>query len=235
MLAFVLAAGSGTRLRPLTDSVPKCLVPVAGKPLISYTLDLLQLHGVKRVLINTHHLYEQVANHLRRSRPPFEITLTYEPTLLGSAGTLRANRQITTKGEDFFVIYADNLTNANLSQLLKHHRQSGRLATIGLFRTPTPSECGIVSLDAQGLVVDFQEKPKLPRSDLAFAGLMAASPALLDQIPDSVPCDLARDVLPKLTGRVGGWEISGYLRDIGTPQSYQQAQLEAPLVYSSAR
>jgi len=233
MLAFLLAAGSGTRLRPITDSVPKCLVPVAGKPLISYTLDLLSLHGVTRVLINSHHLYQQVAAYLEKARPPFEITLTYEAILLGSAGTLRANRRLASNSQDFLVIYADNLTNANLSQLLAHHRQSGRLATVGLFRTPTPSECGIVSLDSRGVVVDFQEKPKHPQSDLAFAGLMAASPAFFDHIPDTVPCDLARDVMPKLKGRIGGWEITGYLRDVGTPESYQQAQFEVPLLYRS--
>jgi mannose-1-phosphate guanylyltransferase len=231
MLAFLLAAGSGTRLRPITDSVPKCLVPVAGRPLISYTLELLSLHGVTRVLINSHHLYQQLAAYLENARPPFEITLTYETILLGSAGTLRANRQVASGTQDFFVIYADNLTNANLSELLAHHQRNERLATIGLFRTPKPNECGIVTLDSRGLVVDFQEKPKHPRSDLAFAGLMAASPALFDQIPDLVPCDLGRDVLPKLKGHIGGWEITGYLRDIGTPESYQQAQSEVPLLY----
>src|SRR5260370_18079279 len=108
MLAFLLAAGSGTRLRPITDSVPKCLVPVAGKPLISYTLDLLSLHGVTRVLINSHHLYQQVAAYLEKARPPFEITLTYEPILLGSAGTPQANRQLASNSQDFLVIYSDN-------------------------------------------------------------------------------------------------------------------------------
>jgi mannose-1-phosphate guanylyltransferase len=234
MLAFLLAAGSGARLRPITDSVPKCLIPIAGKPLISYTLDLLALHGVTKVLINGHHLYEQVAAYLATTRRPFEITVSYEPTLLGSAGTLRANRQTVINSEDFLVIYADNLTDANLSQLRAHHRRSGKLATIALFRTPTPAACGIVTLDSHGVVVDFQEKPKDPRSNLAFAGLMAASPALLDEIPDTVPCDLARDVLPKLRGRIGGWEVTGYLRDIGTPESYQQAQAEVLLLYRSS-
>jgi len=233
MLAFLLAAGAGTRLRPLTDSVPKCLVPIAGKPLISYTLDLLNLHGVTRVLINCHHLHHQVVDYLASIRRPLEITLVHEPILLGSAGTLRANRQIAANSDAFFVLYADNLTNADLSQLLAHHRRGGKLATIGLFRTPTPNECGIVSLDQRGVVLDFEEKPTRPKSDLAFAGLMATSPALLVHIPDILPCDLGRDVLPRLKGRISGWEVTGYLRDIGTPESYRRAQSEVPLLYGS--
>jgi len=233
MLAFLLAAGSGTRLRPITDSVPKCLVPIAGKPLISYLLDLLGLHGATKVVINGHHLHTQVAAYLASTRRPFEIVLNYEPVLLGSAGTLRANRQLAVDAEDFLVVYADNLTDANLSQLRACHRQSGTLATIGLFRTPTPEGCGVVSLDDCGVVIDFQEKPKQPRSNLAFAGLMAASPALLEEIPDTIPCDLGRDVLAKLRGRISGWEINGYLRDVGTPESYQQAQTEVPALYRS--
>jgi mannose-1-phosphate guanylyltransferase len=231
MLAFVLAAGSGSRLRPLTDRIPKCLVPIAGKPLLSYTLELLVAHGVTRVVINSHHLPREVASYVDKSRFPLEIILAHEPTLLGGAGTLRAHRNVAMAVDEFLVIYGDNLTNANLSKLLAVHRQLGKVATLGLFRTANPNQCGIVSLDSQRTVVEFEEKPMMARSNLAFAGLLAAGPALVDKIPDFVPCDLGKNVLPSLVGQLGGWEIEGYLRDVGTPDAYRQAQAEVHRLY----
>lgn len=230
MEAYVLAAGLGTRLRPLTERVPKCLIPLGGRPLLAYWFELLAAHGVTRVLLNTHHLREQVEEFVRASPAPLEVTLTWEPKLLGSAGTLRANRAFVRRAREFFVVYADNLTNADLTALRDAHRCLGQAATLGLFETSVPSECGIVTLDADGRVTSFEEKPAWPRSNLAFAGIMVASPAIFDAIPDRVPCDLGGDVLGRLAGCIAGLELNGYLRDIGTPESYEQAQAELGLV-----
>lgn len=193
---------------------------------MSYWLDLLVAHGVDRVVINSHHLHEQMVTYVRGLDLPIRVTLTYEPTLLGSAGTLRANREFADGERDFFVVYADNLTNVNLSELLQQHRRCGKIATIALFRTAQPSRCGIVSLDPEGTVVEFHEKPARPASNLAFGGLMVASPAFLNCIPDRVPCDLGKDVLPLVVGQIAGWEVPGYLRDLGTPEDYRQAQTD---------
>ncbi len=228
MIGFMLAAGLGTRLRPLTDQIPKCLIPIGGRPLMSYWLDLLVAHGVERVVINSHHLHEQMVTYVQSLDLPIRITLTYEPTLLGSAGTLRANRRFTDGEDDFLVVYADNLTNVNLSELFQQHRRSAKIATLALFRTAQPSRCGIVSLDSEGTVVEFHEKPTHPTSNLAFGGLMVASPAFLNFIPDRVPCDLGKDVLPLVLGQIAGWEVPGYLRDLGTLEDYQQAQTDLP-------
>jgi len=226
MDAFVLAAGLGTRLWPLTQSVPKCLVPVGGRPLLAYWLDLLATHGITRALINTHHLPEQVTKFVEASGCATHVVLAHEPILLGSAGTLHANQEFTRGAEEFFVIYADNLTNVNLTELLSAHRRMGLVATLGLFRASAPSECGIATLDGDGTITSFQEKPVDPLSSLAFAGVMVATPAIFDVIPDKRPCDLGHDVLGSLVGRIAGWEIDSYLRDIGTPEAYAQAQTE---------
>ena len=226
MDAIVLAAGLGTRLWPLTRSLPKCLVPIGGRPLLAYWLDLLLTHGVKRVLINTHHAAEKVVNFVESVESPIHIVLAYEPILLGSAGTLRANRAFVHRADEFFVVYADNLTNVNLTQLLSAHRRMGKMATLGLFRAPVPSECGVALLDEDGTITSFQEKPAHPVSGLAFAGVMAATPAIFEEIPDEIPCDLGRDVIGSMVGRISGWEIDAYLRDIGTPEAYAQAQAD---------
>lgn len=226
MRAFVLAAGLGTRLWPLTCRMPKCLLPVGGRPLLVHWLDLLAANGVDCVLVNTHHLHEQVAEFIAGLRLPIRVTHRYEPTLLGSGGTLRANREFLAEAEEFFVVYADTLTNADLTALLHAHRRMGHVATLGLFRAPVLRDCGVVTLDSEGTVVNFEEKPVRPASDLAFAGVMVGSPPFVEAIPSPIPCDLGKDVFPRLLGHLGGWELNAYVRDIGTPESYAQAQAE---------
>lgn len=226
MRAFVLAAGLGTRLWPLTARTPKCLLPVGDRPLLAHCLHLLAAHGVDRVLVNTHHLHEQVAAFIAGLRLPMRVTLRYESILLGSGGTLRANREFIAEAEEFFVVYADTLTKADLTALLRAHRQMGHVATLGLFRAPIPQDCGVVTLDSEGTVVHFEEKPLQPASELAFAGVMVGSAAFVDAIPQTIPCDLGKDVFGRLAGHLGGWEIKTYVRDIGTTEGYEQAQAE---------
>ena len=99
----------------------------------------------------------------------------------------------------------------------------GSAGTLGLFRVPDPHTRGIVDLDAEGTVTAFTEKPERPKSNLAWAGLLVATPEVMGAIPDRTPCDLGHDVLPRLVGRMRGVEIDGYHRDVGTPESYRQA------------
>ena len=229
MKAFLLAAGEGTRLRPLTETTPKCLVPICGRPLLAYWFDLFRRYGVEEVTINTHHLVDQVRAYLR-SVEGVSVFVTFEPELLGSAGTIYANRDFV-KGEDaFFILYADNLTNANLNALEGFHRSHPGIATMGLFETSVPHQCGIVALDAEGRIVDFVEKPKHPKSHLANAGIFVAGPALFDFLSDRTPLDLGHDVLPRLIGRMYGVRIREYLLDIGTWENYRRAQEEWPRV-----
>jgi mannose-1-phosphate guanylyltransferase len=220
--AFVLAAGLGTRMGAITKTTPKCLLPVAGKPLLGRWFDLLAQAGVTHALVNTHHLAEPVRAYVAASDPPLAVTLFHEPTLLGSAGTLRANRDFVAGEPRFLVVYADNASSVDLRALLRAQR-SDSAATLGLFRVPDPHTKGVVELDASGAVVSFTEKPERPKSDLVWAGLLVGTPELFAAIPDQQPCDLGHDVLPRLVGRARGFEIDGYHRDVGTPESYRQA------------
>jgi mannose-1-phosphate guanylyltransferase len=220
--AFLLAAGLGTRMGAITRSTPKCLLPVAGKPLLGRWFDLLAKAGVTHALVNTHHLAEPVRAYVASCDPPLAVTLVHEPILLGSAGTLRANRDFAAAEQRFLVVYADNASSVDLRALVRAHRADSA-ATLGLFRVPDPQTRGIVELEAAGTVVGFVEKPERPKSNLAWAGLLVGTPELLDAIPDRTPCDLGHDVLPRLVGRMHGFEIEGYHRDVGTPESYQQA------------
>jgi mannose-1-phosphate guanylyltransferase len=229
MKAFLLAAGLGTRLRPLTDTVPKCLVPIAGRPLLAYWLALLERHGFEEVLINLHHLPDQVRQFAKDARSRVRLTLVEEPVLLGSAGTVRVNREHVSDGRPFLVAYADNLTNADLSALMDAHTRHRPLLTMALFRTEEPTRCGIAELrgEAGGEILTFVEKPTHPRSNLANAGLYVADARVIERIPTHVPADFGHDVLPGLVGHMRGELLRGDLIDVGTNESYARAQAAA--------
>lgn len=228
MNALLLAAGLGTRLRPITDTITKCLIPIQGKPLLGWWMDLLEDHGVRRVLINIHHLPDQVREFASAYRGNVEITLVYEQHLLGSAGTIYANQFFFCGEEQFFILYADNLTNVDLTSLKNFNSHHPSPLTVGLFRPENPRACGIAELDSKGTIIGFEEKPQQPRGELASAGVFIGRPELLDYLEPTFPApfDFGGHVMPRLIGKMNGIEISGYLRDIGTHQSLQQAEKE---------
>ena len=227
--ALLLAAGLGTRLRPLTESIPKCLVPIAGRPLIDYWVDLLNKAGVQEGLINTHASAGLVRGHVERINRRGSLTLTesHEPQLLGSAGTIAANPDLADDADEVIIIYADNLSDADLRLMLERHRRHEDPVTMLLFHTPDPQACGIVELDQHDRVVSFFEKPRHPQSTLANAGLYIVDAEAYREMATSKAFDLATDVLPRFVGRMRGWVTDGYHRDIGTPRTYVQAQDDA--------
>jgi mannose-1-phosphate guanylyltransferase len=226
MKAYLLAAGLGTRLRPITDGTPKCLLRIAGVPLLDIWLDALFGSGVDEVLVNTHHLADQVRAHVNARPGPPVVHLVEEPELLGSAGTLRANRDFVAGEEMFLTVNADNLTDFDLGVLVDAHRAGGAIATLSLFRAARPTECGIVEVD-NGVVVGYVEKPIDPPSDLANAGIYAFDPSVLDEIAGPAPRDIGYDLLPLLVGRARAVNLDGrYFIDIGTPAALLRAAAE---------
>ena len=228
MKAFLLAAGQGTRLRPLTNRLPKCLLPIAGVPMLQLWFDLCRRHGIDEVLVNVHVHPQAVRDFLRDNGKGLRVHVSEESTLLGSAGTLWANRDWVAGESAFWVFYADVLTNANLDEMADLHRRLAQVATLGLYQVPDPQRCGIVTLDPCGIITEFVEKPAAPKSDLAFSGLLLATPALLGCIPAERPADLGFHVLPRLVGHLAGYRIRDYLIDIGTPENYRAAQHDWP-------
>jgi len=229
MKAILLAAGFGSRLRPLTDRVPKCLVEVAGHPMLDWWAKLFREAGVTEVLVNTHYLHEQVHAYIEdynRKNTGLLFREFYEQELLGSGGTVRANQGFIGEDEDFLICYADNLCNVKLYELAAFHRERRPVLTMALFRTNQPKQCGIAALDADGRVAEFVEKPEEPKSNLANAGIYMASRSLFERIPGTGFCDFGKDILPRLVGEMYGWETKDYLIDIGTMDNYEKAQRE---------
>ena len=234
--AFLLAAGCGTRLRPLTESIPKCLVPIAGQPLLFHWFDALVDAGVREVLVNTHHLAPRVDAAIGRWSGSLAVRLAYEPELLGSGGTLRANKRFVEGERDFFVIYADNLADVKLAALLEAHRRDGMAFTTFVYETARPLEKGICVLEpGTDRILEFAEKPSRPKSNIASAGIAVASTRIFDALPDRCPLDLSRDVLPGLGGRMQAVRTDGYIRDIGSLTDYRTAQREWRSLRSTSR
>ena len=142
MKAVLLIAGLGTRLRPLTESTPKCLLPIGGKPLLGIWFDKLVDAGVSEVLVNTHWLADQVRDFIENHCPSqLSITISHEPVLLGSAGTLAANRDFFDD-QPFFIIYGDNLSDVDLADLYSSHLEHNPVMTLGTFEAEFPSAAG---------------------------------------------------------------------------------------------
>jgi mannose-1-phosphate guanylyltransferase len=228
MKAFLLAAGVGSRLRPITDTTPKCMLVFDGRPLLDIWLDEFDRAGVDEVLVNLHHLPDVVRRHIAERAGPPAVRTFFEPELLGSAGTLLANRE-WVDGEDLFLAcYADNLTDFHLRSLIDAHGEHGPVATLTVFHSPHPSAGGVVELDVVGRVVGFVEKPSEPVSDLTNAGMYAFNPSILDEVDGMPPCDIGYDLLPRLVGRARAVLVDGYFRDIGTIDAYRRAKEEWP-------
>jgi NDP-sugar pyrophosphorylase family protein len=238
--ALVLAAGEGTRLRPLTLDRPKPMVPINGKPLLEHTLKWLRGYGIQDVAINLHYRPEVIPHYFGDgSALDLRITYSYEDTILGTAGAVRKMDGFLNGGP-LVVVYGDVLTDLDLDALLDVHvqtimRDPSAGVTMSLYHVPNPTEVGMVGLDDHGRVTCFVEKPKPEEvfTDLANTGVLVIEPDVVDHIPPNTFYDFGLHLFPQLLKSgvsMYGWVIPDetYLLDIGTPEKYAQAQREWP-------
>lgn len=230
MNAIILAGGYGTRLRPLTNRTPKCLVKIGGRPLLDRWLSTLSKSGIRSFLINTHYLSEEIVKFIESSKYAGCVTLTYEPHLLGTNGTLIANRGFF-EGQDGLLLHADNYSEANISALLHAHanRTSGCSMTMLTFASTQPESCGIVETDSQGVLVGFHEKVPDPPGCVANSAIYVLSKELIQNGP--IGADFSEHVIPRLLGRIQTHFSREFIIDIGTPDNYALAASRAKLSY----
>jgi mannose-1-phosphate guanylyltransferase len=186
--------------------------------------ELCRRYDVDEVLINVHSHGGAVRKFIEANKADLRVLLFEEPTLLGSAGTILANQAWVRNEKSFWVFYADVLTTANLHRMRAFHDRHNQIATIAVYEVPDPSRCGIVQVDETGVVRDFVEKPKAPMGNLAFSGLMLATPSFLDVIPQTLPADLGFHALPLAVGQMVAYRLQDFLIDVGTLETYQIAQ-----------
>jgi mannose-1-phosphate guanylyltransferase len=223
MNAILLAGGLGTRLRPITDTVPKCLVPIGGKPLLQIWIETLRSAGIRRMLINTHYLATAVEHFVASLDYSGDITLVHEPVLLGTAGTLRQNAAFY-EGEDGLLIHADNYCLADFEAFMEAHRNRPAhcLMTMMTFTTLQPRQCGVVETDAEGVLTGFYEKVEQPPGDLANGAVYALSPALVREVEAIGAADFSLEVLPGMVGRIFTHYTEKTLVDIGSVEVYDK-------------
>jgi len=233
----LLAAGFGTRLRPITETVPKCLVPIHGRPLLSYWLDLLLRDGVERVLVNTHHLSDMVEAFVAGAPWGSRGDLVHEQRLLGTAGTLLQNRAYFGS-QPALVAHGDNLSVFDVRKFVAGHanRPRGTVMTMMTFDTDAPETCGIVVLDDKEIVREMHEKARNPPGRRANAAVYIVEQQVLDYIASlgKPVVDFSTEVLPVFMGRIAAFHNSKYHRDIGTPESLRKAEREFSAVSGRA-
>jgi mannose-1-phosphate guanylyltransferase len=226
-----MAAGLGTRLRPLTYDIPKPMVPVANRPIMEHILALLARHDLGEVVANLHWFPDTITEHFGDgSGLDIELTYSYEEKLLGTAGGVRNVREFFGS-EPFCVMAADALTDIDLGALVREHRERDWIATLATKRVPNVSEYGVVVTGSDGRVQGFQEKPDPAEalSDLASCMIYVLEPELFDYFPDKQEVDFALDVFPALLEHdvpFGVHVADAYWNDVGSLPEYLQGNLD---------
>jgi NDP-sugar pyrophosphorylase family protein len=231
---MVMAAGLGTRLRPLTDFLPKPMMPVANRPVLHHLLNLLHRHDVREVGINVHAFPESIERYFGDgSKLDMSIRWSHEPELLGTAGGTKKLEEFFG-GDTILVTSGDGLHDIDVTALLGHHRRSGALATLAVKPVGDPSAYGVVILDRDTRIRGFQEKPRRDeaRSELANCGVYVIEPELLDRIPTGAFVDFGQDVWPQLVTAgepVYAYTTMAYWNDIGDLDALRNSILDAVL------
>jgi mannose-1-phosphate guanylyltransferase len=224
MKAMILAAGLGTRLRPLTDTKPKVLMPVANRPIIARVIDYLKANGFSRLVVNAHHHHRQLVDYLDNGRPfGLPIELRVEPEILGTGGGIK-NTAGFWDDEPFVVINGDILTDVNLTQAYEDHLKSGALVTLVVHDCEPFNQ---IEIDEDGNILDIARQ-NLP-GRWAFTGIHIMSPQLLSHIPDSIFYDIIvcyQELIASGKAIRAFVSKNHYWRDIGTVQSYMSANWE---------
>jgi mannose-1-phosphate guanylyltransferase len=238
--AVVLVGGEGTRLRPLTETIPKPLIPLVNRPFLDHVLDHLAAHGVDEVLLSSPYLEPAFGLFVEQRGADPKVTWILEPAPLGTGGAVaNAARELE---ESFFVLNGDILTDLDLTALLAHHRRRRAMVTITLSRVQDARPYGLVTIDPDQRVLEFREKPADPQPGLVNAGTYVLGPSALAGVARDRPVSIEREVFPALiaAGRpVSGFVSNAYWMDLGTPEKYLRATFDAlegrigGLVYAS--
>ncbi|MBS4025288.1 MAG: NDP-sugar synthase [Clostridia bacterium] len=231
MKAMIMAAGVGSRLMPLTATMPKPMVPILGKPVMEHGVNLLKQHGVTQIISNLHYLPDVIRSYFANGQAfGVEMDYSYEETLMGTAGGVK-NNQYFLETDTFVILSGDALTDINLSAMYEYHKSRGALATIALKSVEDVSKFGVVIQDSEGRITAFQEKPKpeIALSNLANTGIYIFEPHIFELIPANTFYDFGKQLFPLLVEQnlpFFGWETKGYWSDIGSFETYKEAQFD---------
>jgi len=226
MRTILLSAGIGSRLYPLTSFTPKCLMKVGAKPILGIWLEKLTQSNFGPFLVNTHYLSENVASFIKNGPYKDQVKIVYEEELLGTAGTLLKNLNFFS-GDDGLLLHSDNYCLEDLSNLKIAHmsRPLHCEITMMTFKTDDPTSCGIIELNNQNVVINFHEKSKEQKGDLANCAVYMISPKGIDFISKNCQgaSDFSNDIIPEFIGKIYTYETKKTFIDIGTLERYAKA------------
>ncbi len=231
MKAMIMAAGLGTRLRPLTNLVSKPMVQMAGRPCIEHTIRLLNKYGITEIVINLHYMPELIRKHFGSGgKFGVNITYSYEEELLGTAGGVK-NVEDFFGGEPFLVVSGDALTDINLEAFYKHHSEQKAIASLALKKVADPTQYGVVICNDQDFITMFQEKPSKEEavSTLANTGIYLFESEIFSYIPEKQFYDFGKQVFPDLLDkkkRMSGYTMRNYWCDVGDLEVYREAHYD---------
>jgi mannose-1-phosphate guanylyltransferase len=226
MKALLLAAGFGTRLRPITNTIPKCLVPINGRPLLDIWLEKLTNAGITSILVNTHYLADAVISYGKMSKFKDNIKFVHEEKLLGTAGTLLKNIEFFNN-EEAMLLHGDNYTLENLKHFIDAHKNRPNNCEITMltFRTDNPLACGIIVKDKNGIVKGYYEKEFNSPGNLANGAIYILSKEALNKIKKehSNATEFSKDIIPNFIGKIYTYEVKKEFLDIGTKENLNKA------------
>lgn len=226
MKALLLAAGFGSRLGNITKVTPKPLVKVGDSPILEFCLDQLVQSGITEVVVNTHYRADQMETFFESYSSPLKVTLSYEESLLGTAGTLKKHFN-TLSTDDFLVMHADNYFSDSIVRFALAHkkREVGIYGTLGTFESQNPSNCGVLILNSDKTIREFHEKVENPPSNLANAAIYFFTPEVGTQLfqLSEEENDLSKHLIPKIMNELFTHNFNGLFVDIGTPEGLKLA------------
>ncbi len=236
MKAIVLAGGFATRLRPLTLTNPKPLLPILDRPLLDWILESLKAAGIKEVILSVRYMSDKIKRrYFDGSRLGVEIHYAEEIKPLGDAGPIPKIVEEFSINETFLVVYGDVFSDVDLKEVIKYHKSRASNATLVLTEVDNPERYGVAELDSDGRIVNFIEKPPKSevRSNLINAGIYVFEPEALKYFPSRTPAKLSKEVIPSLVkaGEIYGYIHRGLWSDIGIPSDYLRANIDALRTY----
>ena len=247
---MILAAGYGERMRPLTNSMPKPLLPINNKPILHYTLQLLKKNGIFEIVINLHHLPDMIMNVFGDgSSLGMKIHYSYEKEILGTAGGIKAAEGFLNDGT-FLVINSDIIADIDIKKVLKFHKKKKTFATMVLRHDTDADRYGAIEVDSDWRIRRFLGNPPYvpplnkggrggglpPLKKLMFTGIHIFEPEIFDEIPSGRYCGITEETYPKLMNDnipIYGYEFNGYWIDMGTPERYEKAKREVIKIFNT--
>lgn len=218
MKAVIMAGGKGTRLKPLTNDIPKPMVKIIDRPVMEHILELLRVHNITDIAVTLGHMSQSIIDYFGNGES-FGVNITYfiEETPLGTAGSVKATQNFVS--DDFLVISGDAFTNINLTGAIRYHFAKDSIFTLIAQPHQSPEGLGVLEIDYENKVIDFVEKPKIVKPSLINTGIYIINKRVLGLIPDGF-YDFGKQLLPRLVGKLYAYITYDYWSDIGTLSSY---------------